>query len=105
MDCNAGSIPEKWGKLTQVKEISLSMNLLVGSVPSPLISNPSLTYLDLSGNQQMCGELKQSSVNVEKALTGIGQECKVAYSMPLITGVVVGADACCQQHKRKVRPI
>eukprot|EP00775_Hariotina_reticulata_P010007 gene10007-10161_t len=69
---------------------NLNSTLPPGWAGLPALRQLHLDHCNISGNQQMCGELQQSSVNVQKALTGIGQQCKVAYSMPLVTGVVVG---------------
>lgn len=60
--CCVGSLPATWAKLTRMQELGLSNNMLTGAVPIGWSHN--LSFLDLSGNQQMCGQLHGLPANM-----------------------------------------
>lgn len=88
-----GTLPASWAKLTSVKELGLSSNLLTGSVPEdwPKQLN-NLKVLDLSGNQQMCGQLQElpGELKVHKTATGLGTQCRMQGRVPTSTAIAAG---------------
>lgn len=53
----AGSLPASWAKLSHMRELRLSNNMLTGAVPTAWRAGMQNLSLDLTGNQQMCGKM------------------------------------------------
>ncbi|KAL6759574.1 hypothetical protein V8C86DRAFT_1786799, partial [Haematococcus lacustris] len=74
----SGPLPPQWSSLANLRTLSLGANRLTGTIPASWQSGmSSLQFLDLSGNQLLCGALPNvPGANVtEAAGTRLGQPC------------------------------
>lgn len=94
-----GTLPSR-GLPSSLREISLRGNTLEGQVPSGLKkSSPQLTYLNLEGNQQMCGQVPPmpTDLTVRTGQTGLGSQCRSDIMSKKTSAIIAGATvgACC----------